>query len=233
MTAWFLRMTFVSSSVFRSLGVHHNNRGLILPHLHSIHWDYGNETCLFLESLLGPHLTVLSSVITHDIAISLPSASPLLHTLRVVGVEDPAALSKAVCGLKALQELSCKHSLTSEAILHVATLSSLHTLTVTNEAREIMEILSTGPPRRYFTSIHTLSLMSDLAGIAPLLDFVRPKTLLCLTINKPPDSQFSASEHKALSRRMTTACPSLKSVYWSMKVKGKHTKRHHVTLHPR
>jgi hypothetical protein len=45
---------------------------------------------------------------------------------------------------------------------HVAMLSSLHTLTVMNEAKQIMEVLSTSLMRRYFTSISMRPLISDL-----------------------------------------------------------------------
>jgi hypothetical protein len=146
--------------------------------------------------------------------------SPLIQALNVSGVDNPAALSKAICGLNSLQNLRCACALLSEAILHVAALPSLHYLEVVNEAQQILEVLQTNPSRHYLAGLHRFSTTSTVASCTALLDFVRPNMLQTLLVEGPPGVLTPlASEYGTLFDLISKTCPSLHTLHITQAVR--------------
>jgi hypothetical protein len=142
-------------------------------------------------------------------AICLQTSSPLIQTLRAAEVDDPAALSKAICELKVIRHLYCVCRLSPEALLHVAALPHLHSLEVENEAGEILDVLRTDPLQHYFTSLRQLCL-APAAGVAActaLLDAMRPKMLQTLLVTNTAASL--ASDYEELFHCLSRTCSSL------------------------
>jgi hypothetical protein len=179
-------------------------------------------------------LAVLSSdSLSREGSASIERFSTFIETLNVSGVDDPAALSKSICRMKSLQNLQTTCVLTSEAVLHVTSLPSLHSLEVANDAQQILAVLQSHPSRHYLPDLYRFSTTSTVPSCTALLDFLRPNTLQALFVKGPPGALIPlASEYGTLFSLMSQICPSLHTLHIAQVVRPIQSPISDATLRP-